>query len=132
MLIEQLRSNHGEIKGGPMAGRPLLVLTTTGARTGKSREAVLTYSRDGDKYVVCATAGGAPKAPAWLHNLVAHPTAQIEVKGKTLQVRITVVDEADRQRLWDAHVAERPEFAEYPEQAGRIIPVVTLEPVSEP
>ena len=126
-LIAELRSHNGEVAAGPMAGRNLLVLTSTGARTGKSRESVLTYSRAGDKYVVCATAGGAPVAPAWFHNLVANPVARVEAKGRTFQARASVIEEPERQRLWDAHVAERPEFAEYPEKSGRVIPVLTLE-----
>jgi deazaflavin-dependent oxidoreductase (nitroreductase family) len=131
MLIEELRAQGGEIASGPMAGRPLLVLTTTGARSGEAREAVLTFTRNGDRYVVAATAGGSPRNPAWFHNLVANPTGKVEVKGKSFQARATVVDDAERQRLWDAHVAERPEFAGYPEQTGRVIPVVTLEPIRD-
>ena len=128
-LIAQLRSNRGEIASGPMAGRNLLVLTTTGARSGEPREAVLTYSRDGDRFVVCATAGGSPLAPAWFHNIEANPTVRIEAKGQAFQARATVVDDTKRQTLWDRHVAERPEFAEYPEKSGRVIPVITLEPI---
>jgi len=127
MLIEELRAKRGKIASGPMAGRPLLILTTSGARTGQSREAVLTFTRDGDRYVVAATAGGSPRNPAWFHNLVARPVAKVEVRGRAFEVRATVVEEAERQRLWSAHVAERPEFAGYPEQTGRVIPVVTLE-----
>jgi deazaflavin-dependent oxidoreductase (nitroreductase family) len=129
-LVDELRSNNGEIAAGPFAGRPLLILTTTGARTGTSREALLTYSRDGDKYVVCATAGGSPVAPSWFHNLVAEPSVRVEAKGERFPARATVVDDAERRRLWAAHVAARPEFAEYPEKSGRVIPVVTLERVA--
>jgi deazaflavin-dependent oxidoreductase (nitroreductase family) len=114
-----------------MAGRPLLILTTTGARSGEPREAVLTFTRSGDRYVVAATAGGSPRNPAWFHNLGANPTVTVEAKGKSFQARATVMDDAERQRLWDAHIAERPEFAGYPEQTGRVIPVVTLEPIGE-
>ncbi len=128
-LIDELRSNGGEIAAGPMAGRPLLVLTTTGAHTGEPREAVLTFTRDSDRYVVAGTAGGSPTTPAWVHNLTANPVVGIEAKGKAFRARATVVDEAERQRLWDAHVAERPEFAEYPAISGRVIPVITLEPI---
>ncbi len=127
MLIDELRTKGGEIASGPMAGRPLLILTTRGARTDQSREAVLTFTRDGERYVVAATAGGSPRNPAWFHNLVASPVAKVEVRGHAFQVRATVAEEAERQRLWSANVAERPEFAGYPEQTGRVIPVVTLE-----
>jgi deazaflavin-dependent oxidoreductase (nitroreductase family) len=131
LLIDELRSSGGQIASGPMAGRPLLVLTTTGAHSGEPREAVLTFTRDGDRYVVAATAGGSPKNPAWLHNLIANPIATVEARGKTFQARARVADDAERQRLWAAHVAERPEFADYPEQTGRVIPVITLERVGD-
>ncbi len=131
MLIEELRSNAGEIAAGPMAGRPLLILTTKGARSGLAREAVLTFTRDGDRYVVAGTAGGSPTTPSWVHNLVATPIATVEVKGRAFDVRAAVVDDAERQRLWRRHVAERPEFADYPAKAGRVIPVLTLEPITD-
>jgi deazaflavin-dependent oxidoreductase (nitroreductase family) len=131
LLIDELRSSGGQIASGPMAGRPLLVLTTTGAHSGEPREAVLTFTRDGDRYVVAATAGGSPRNPAWFHNLIANPIATVEAKGTSFQARARVADDAERQRLWTAHVAERPEFAGYPEQTGRVIPVITLERVGD-
>ena len=127
VMIDELRSNGGRIAAGRMAGRPLLVLTTTGARSGEDREAVLTYTRDGERYIVAGSAGGSPTDPAWLHNLRAEPIVRVEAGGETFEARGRVVDEPERRRLWERHVAERPEFAGYPEQAGRIIPVVTLE-----
>lgn len=131
VLIDELRSNGGEIAAGPMAGRPLLVLTTTGARSREPREAVLTFTRDGDRYVVAGTAGGSPTTPAWVHNLIAEPIVKVEAKGRSFRARATVVDEAERERLWDAHVAERPDFADYPAISGRVIPVIALEPVAD-
>ena len=80
-LIATLRANNGEVPEGPMAGRPLMVLTSKGAKTGEARQAVLTYSRDDGRYVVCATAGGSPVTPSWYHNLVANPAVQVEAKG---------------------------------------------------
>jgi deazaflavin-dependent oxidoreductase (nitroreductase family) len=129
-LIATLRSNHGEVPAGPMAGRNLLILTSKGAKTGKSREAVLTYSRDDGRYVVCATAGGSPIAPAWYHNLLANPAAQVEAKGETFSATASVAPPGERERLWDQHVAERPEFAEYPEKSNRVIPVLTLQRIA--
>lgn len=130
-LIEELRSNGGRIAAGPMAGRALLILTTRGARSGEPREAVLTYTPDGDRYAVAGSAGGSPRDPAWVRNLAANPVATAELDGRTLQVRATIVDEAERERLWTLHVAAHPEFAGYPEQTGRTIPMVTLEPTSQ-
>ena len=128
-LIAALRANGGEIADGPMAGRPLLILTTKGAKSGEPREAVLTYSRDDGRYVICATAGGSPTTPAWYYNLLSNPAVQVEAKGKTFIATASVAPPSERQRLWTRHVAERPEFAEYPEKSGRTIPVVTLQPI---
>jgi deazaflavin-dependent oxidoreductase (nitroreductase family) len=130
-VISELRANRGEIAAGPMAGRTLFILTSTGARTGQPREAVLTYSREGEAYVVAGTAGGSPRTPAWVHNLAANPVAQIEVKGSTFRVRAAIVNDETRRRLWTAHVAGHPEFAGYPEKTSRVIPIVTLQPISE-
>jgi len=130
-IIGELRANGGEIAAGPMAGRTLLILSSTGARSGQPREAVLTYTREGHGYVVAGTAGGSPTTPSWVHNLVAHPDAQIEVKGRRIPIRATVVDDETRQRLWSMHVAQHPEFAGYPEKTTRVIPIIRLEPVAE-
>ena len=126
-LIAALRANHGEIADGPMAGRPLLILTSKGAKSGEPREAVLTFSRDDGRYVVCATAGGSPTTPSWYYNLLSNPAVQIEAKGETFTAAASVAPAGERERLWTQHVAERPEFAEYPEKSGRTIPVVTLQ-----
>ena len=128
-LIATLRGNHGEVSEGPMAGRPLMILTTKGAKTGQAHEAVLTFSRDDGRYVVCATAGGSPTTPGWYYNLIANPAVQVEAKGETFAATASVAPPAERERLWEQHVAERPEFAEYPEISGRTIPVVTLQPI---
>ena len=126
-LIEDMRAHGGEITSGPMAGRPLLLLTTKGAKSGEERSAIVTYTRDGDKYVVAASKSGAPENPAWYHNILADPMVTVEAEGRASKARATVVDDPERRRLWDRHVEARPEFAEYPEKSGRIIPVITLE-----
>ena len=126
-LISTLRENNGEVTDGPMAGRNLLILTTKGAKSGQPREAVLTFSRDNGRLVVCATAGGSPTAPDWYHNLLANPEVQVEAKGETFPATASVAPPGERERLWAQHVAERPEFADYPEKSGRTIPVITLQ-----
>jgi deazaflavin-dependent oxidoreductase (nitroreductase family) len=126
-LVEDMRAHGGAITSGPMAGRPLLLLTTKGAKSGEKRTAIVTFTRDGDKYVVAASKSGDPTNPAWYHNLRADPIVTIEAEGRASRARATVVDDAERRRLWERHVAARPEFAEYPEKSGRIIPVITLE-----
>jgi deazaflavin-dependent oxidoreductase (nitroreductase family) len=127
-LIADMRANGGVVTSGPLAGHPLLVMHSTGARSGEPRRAILTFSRDGDDYVVAGTASGAPTDPAWLSNVQAHPDVTVETENRTFQARATVADEADRARLWSQHVAALPHFAEYPEQAGRVIPMVRITP----
>jgi len=131
MLKATLRTGDGEIASGPLAGKPHLIMTSTGARSGEPREAILSFVRDGEDYVVAGTASGAPKDPAWVRNVIADPVVKVEAQGRTFQARAQVVtDEATYQRLWDAHVASRPDFAAYPAKAGRKIPVITLEPIA--
>lgn len=131
MLMATLRSGDGEITSGPLAGKPHLIMTSTGARTGEPREAILSFVRDGDRYVVAGTASGAPKDPAWVRNVIANPVVKVEAQGRAFQARAQVVtDEATYQRLWEAHVKSRPDFAAYPAKAGRKIPVITLEPIA--
>ena len=128
-LIADLRANGGRATSGPMAGRPLLVLTTTGAKSGEPREVVVTYTRDGDAYVLAGSKGGAPTDPAWFTNLVANPDVKMEADGRTVEARAKVAEGADRDRLWDRHVEARPEFAEYPSKTSRVIPMIRLTPV---
>jgi deazaflavin-dependent oxidoreductase (nitroreductase family) len=129
-LIEDMRAHDGAVTSGPLAGHPLLILTSTGAKSGEPRRAILTYSRDGGDYVVAGTAGGAPTAPNWLHNLEADPEVVIEIANRTSNGRATIVDGQERDRLWDQHVASLPHFAGYPAQTGRVIPIVRLTPIT--
>lgn len=129
-LIADMRAHGGRPASGPMAGKPLLVLTTTGARTGEPRTSIVTYHRDGDRYAIAASMGGAPKHPAWYHNLVANPEATIEVDNETFKVRATDTGGAERDRLWNEHVAQLPEFGEYPKKTDRTIPMLLLERVA--
>jgi deazaflavin-dependent oxidoreductase (nitroreductase family) len=127
-LIADLRANKGVASSGPMAGRGLLILTTTGAKTGEPRTAVVDPSRDGDNWVIAATKSGAPTNPAWYHNLVEHPEVNVEVGGEEYKARAVVADAPERDRLWANHVAANPRFADYPERTeGRVIPMITLE-----
>jgi deazaflavin-dependent oxidoreductase (nitroreductase family) len=126
-LIATLRANNGQVPEGPMAGRPLLILTTKGAKSGEPREAVLTYTRDDGRLVVAASAGGSPRDPDWYRNVQANPAVQVEAGGETFTATATVAGPRERERLWAHHIEERPEFADYPEKSGRTIPVVTLQ-----
>jgi len=125
-LIEDLRAN-GKVTKGPFLGRSVLLLTTTGAKTGETRTAPLVYSRDGDHYVIVASKGGAPTHPSWFHNLRAHPTVAIELGGERFRARAHVVPEPERRRLYDAHAAINPSFVDYEKKTTRRIPVVALE-----
>ena len=126
-LIDDMRAHGGQVTSGPMAGRPLMILTTTGAKSGAPRTAIVTYTRDRNRYVIAASKGGAPTNPAWYHNLVSHPEALAEAGGESFAVRATVTTGAERDRLWEQHAAERPEFREYPTRTQRVIPVLTLQ-----
>jgi deazaflavin-dependent oxidoreductase (nitroreductase family) len=128
-LIEDMRAHNGKVTSGPMQGKDLMILTTTGAKTGKSRVAIVTWSRDGDAYVVAGSKGGAPTDPQWFDNIRANPDVTVEAEGKTFQARAAVADGADRDRLWDRHVARWPEFGEYPTKTDRVIPMARLTPV---
>ena len=128
-LIADLRANGGRPSAGPLAGHPLLIMTSTGATSGLARRAILTYTRDGEDYVVAGTKGGAPTDPAWVANVRANPAVRLEVDNETFLATATVIaDGPERQRLWDRHAEELPWFAPYPEQAGRVIPMVRLTP----
>ena len=129
-LIADIREHGGEVSSGPMAGRTLAILTTTGAQTGLPRVAIVTYTRDGDAYVIAASKSGMPTNPSWFANLVAHPTVTLEAEGKTSEATAVVAEGADRDELWDRHVAAHPEFASYPEKTGgRVIPMIRLNPI---
>jgi deazaflavin-dependent oxidoreductase (nitroreductase family) len=125
-----MRAHGGAVTTGPLAGHPLLVMTSTGAKSGQLRRAILTFSRDGDDYVVAGTASGAPTDPEWIHNVEVNPEVQIEAEDRHFAATATVVDDAERDRLWQQHVEALPWFAEYPEQSGRVIPMVRLTPHS--
>jgi len=126
-LIADIRAN-GRPTSGPLAGHPLLIMISTGAKSGEPRRQILTYSRDGEDYIVAGTAGGRPTDPAWVSNVRANPDVTIEIAGVEHHAKATVVDEADRQRLWDAHVEALPWFGDYPTKTARTIPVIRLHP----
>ncbi|MHB8646277.1 MAG: nitroreductase family deazaflavin-dependent oxidoreductase [Thermomicrobiales bacterium] len=127
-VIAEFRANGGKV-GGPFADRAMLLLTTTGAKSGQPRTSPLVYTTDGDRIVIIASKGGAPTNPDWFHNLGANPTATVEVGTERFQARATVVEGEERQRLYDAQAAIMPGFAEYQQKTTRQIPVVVLERV---
>ena len=125
-LVEDMRAHGGKVTSGPMAGKDLMLLTTTGRKTLKPRSAIVTYSRDGDAYVVAGSKGGAPTNPQWFENLRADPDVTVEAEGKVFKARGAVAEGADRDRLWQRHVVQWPEFGEYPKKTDRVIPMARL------
>ena len=129
-LIAQIRAGGGHLTDGPFAGRQVLILTTTGAKSGQSRETPLVYSRDGDDIVIVASMGGAPRHPSWYHNIVANPRVTIEVDGKKLQADAHIAEGDERRRLYDQHADLHDSFTEYEAKTGgRVIPVIVLQDV---
>ena len=128
-VIADMRAHGGEVTSGPLAGSPLLVLMSTGAKSGEPRRAILTFTRDADDYIVAGTKGGAPTDPAWIANLRAHSIVTVEVGGRTFGAKVSFAGGPDRDRLWDRHVSALPAFAEYPKMTSRVIPVVRLTPI---
>ncbi|MEO3793551.1 nitroreductase family deazaflavin-dependent oxidoreductase [Nonomuraea sp. B10E15] len=126
-VITEFRANEGRV-GGMFEGAPLLLLTTTGAKSGKQSTTPLMYLPDGDRHVVIASAGGADKHPAWYHNLRATPKATIEVGADTFEASAVAVEGEERDRLYARMVAQAPQFAEYEAKTTRRIPVVVLVP----
>ncbi|MCA1666399.1 MAG: nitroreductase family deazaflavin-dependent oxidoreductase [Thermomicrobia bacterium] len=125
-VIAEFRANGGKV-GGPFAGRSMLLLTTTGAKSGQPRTSPLVYTTDGDRIVIIASKGGAPTNPDWYRNLVAHPTATVELGTEKFQARATVIEGQERERLYDQQAAQIPGFAEYQQKTTRQIPVIVLE-----
>jgi deazaflavin-dependent oxidoreductase (nitroreductase family) len=125
-LIEEYRANGGKVTG-IFAGSPLLLLTTTGARSGQPRVAPLVYTTDNGRLIVIASKGGAPTHPDWFHNLRANPEVTVELGTETFPARATIPESAERKRLFDQMAAQMPGFAEYQRNTTRQIPVVVLE-----
>jgi len=124
-LIDTFRANSGAMPNGA----PLLLLSTTGARSGQARVNPLAYTRDGDRYVVIASKGGYPSSPDWYHNLVANPEVTVEVGDKHFSARAIVTEGSERERLFNAQAALMPNFADYQSKTTRQIPVIVLEPI---
>lgn len=124
-IIEEFRANDGKV-GGMFAETPLLILHTTGAKSGQERVNPVAYLVDGDRLVIIASKGGAPTNPDWYYNLVANPQARVEVGTEQFAAVATVADEPQRTELFNKMAAKNPGFAEYERQTDRVIPVVTL------
>lgn len=125
-IIDEFRANGGNV-GAQFEGKPMAVITTTGAKTGAKRENPLVRLDDGGSVYVIASKGGAPDNPDWYHNLVANPEVVVELGTETFTAQAKVVeDEAERRRLYDKMIAQFDSFAEYEKSTTRRIPVVEL------
>lgn len=126
-VIDEFRARGGKV-GGPFEGGDLLLLTTTGARSGAEHTVPLAFIRDGGLLLVVASAGGAARHPAWYHNLLAHPSVRVELGTDTFEAIAVPAEGARRDTLF-ARVARRaPGYAGYQERTARTLPVVVLEP----
>ncbi|HYL60909.1 MAG TPA: nitroreductase family deazaflavin-dependent oxidoreductase [Candidatus Acidoferrales bacterium] len=127
-IIDEFRANAGKV-GGMFAGANMILLTTTGAKSGQQRTTPLVYSKDGARYVIIASMAGAPNNPDWYHNLRAHPTATVEVGAEKFTVKASVTSGEERERLYNAQAAQMSVFNEYRKKTTRQIPVFVLERV---
>jgi deazaflavin-dependent oxidoreductase (nitroreductase family) len=124
-VVAEFRAHGGQV-GGYHATMQLLLLTTTGARTGQRRAAPLTYLPDGDRYIVTAGNAGSDRHPAWYHNLMANPDATVEVGSEAFKAVAVIADEAERGALYERFAAVYPVADDYQAQTARQIPVVIL------
>lgn len=127
-VIEEFRANGGVCTGW-LEGAPVVLLTMTGAKSGRELCSPLVYSTDGDDVIVIASKGGAPEHPAWYHNLVANPQVTVEIGTDKWQATAHLTEEDERRRLYDAQAAQMDNFVEYEKSAtehGRVIPVFRL------
>jgi len=127
-IINEFRANGGKV-GGRFEGKSLLILHTIGAKSGQERVNPVAYVRDGERYVVIASKGGAPDNPDWYYNILAHPDLTIEVGSEIFPVRARVTEEPERTRLYNKMAGMMDSFNEYRQKTDRVIPVIVLTPV---
>ncbi|MEJ7842438.1 MAG: nitroreductase family deazaflavin-dependent oxidoreductase [Rubrobacter sp.] len=122
------RATGGKV-GGRLVGSPVLLLVTTGRKSGLQRTTPLLYLDDGDRHVIVASNGGAAKHPVWWLNLRANPEATVEIGGRKTRVRATEAQGEERARLWRRLVLMYGPYESYQKKTDREIPVILLEPV---
>ncbi|MFP5578360.1 MAG: nitroreductase family deazaflavin-dependent oxidoreductase [Acidimicrobiia bacterium] len=127
-IIEEFRANGGKV-GGQFDGAPLLLLHSTGARSGKERVHPMMYQDLGDGSVaVFASKAGAPDNPDWFHNVSANPTVEVEIGAEVRRCTARVAEGDERERIWSRQKSDYPGFADYEQKTDRMIPVVVLDP----
>jgi len=125
-IIKEFRENGGAV-GGQFEGAPLLILHTTGAKSGKERVNPLMYLPDGGRTIIFASKAGMPTNPDWYYNLVANPTVKVEVGTESYDATAKILEGDERERVWTQQKQQFPQFAEYEAGTGRTIPVIALE-----
>ena len=125
-IIDEFRANEGKV-GGPFEGSPMLLLHTTGRRSGTERVTPLVYWPEGDRMVIFASKGGAPTHPDWYRNLMAQGDTTVEVGTETVPVRVRETEGDERQDLFDRITAVIPGLADYQAKTTRVIPILMLE-----
>jgi deazaflavin-dependent oxidoreductase (nitroreductase family) len=124
-IIDEFRANGGRV-GGHFEGAPLLLLHTTGAKSGEPRVNPMMYLKRGDRLMVFASFGGQPVNPAWYHNLKADPKVKIEVGDQVYEAVATEITGAERDEIYAEQATLYPGFAEYQRKTTRVIPVIAL------
>ena len=124
--IEEFRTNKGKI-GGPFKDAPMLLLTTTGAKSGKRHTIPLVYLPDNDRLIIFASNAGSPTEPDWYHNIVAHPQVTIEFGTETFDATATILTGEERDRLYNRQAKVNPVFADFQAKTDRVIPVIALQ-----
>lgn len=121
------RISKGKL-GGTLGNFPILLLTTTGRKSGLQRTTPVVYIHDGDAYLIVASAGGADQHPIWFLNLQNKPEAKIEVEGEINKVAVEITSDGERARLYERFKAQGDNFVQYEQNTKRPIPVIRLKP----
>jgi len=125
--VRQYRATDGEV-GYLWNDAPILLLTTTGRRSGELRTSALIFGRDGDDYLVVGSMGGAPRHPSWYLNITAQPVAEIQVRAERIPVVARTASDDEKPRLWRIMTDVWPNYDAYQTRTDRSIPVVVLSP----
>lgn len=125
--VRRYRETDGEVGHVWKEGSTILLLTTTGRKTGRETTTPLIYGLDGDTPVIVASKGGAPDHPGWFENLAKTPTVGVQIKGDRFRARARVAEGEERERLWELMTEIWPHYDEYATRTDRVIPVVVLE-----
>lgn len=128
-VIAEFHANGGKV-GGPFEGATMILLTTTGAKSGEKRISPLVTIPDGDRFLIVASKGGAPTNPDWYYNLKANPIVTAEVGTEKFEARAKILDREERDSVFAEIVKQAPNFGEYQKNTTRIIPVVAIERIA--